>query len=43
MATRGNEMQRGKVRDVEELGQARILGNARNSAGALSGMIFDEI
>jgi hypothetical protein len=42
MATRGNEMQRGKVRGVEELGHARILSNAGNSAGALSDLIFDE-
>jgi hypothetical protein len=28
MTTRDNEMQRLKVRDVEELGHARILGNA---------------
>jgi hypothetical protein len=32
MVTRDNEMQRLKVPDVEELGQARILGNAGNSA-----------
>jgi hypothetical protein len=38
MATRDNEMQHLKVRHVEELGRARILGNARNSAGALSSM-----
>jgi len=31
MATRDNEMQRLKVPDVEELGHARILGNAGNS------------
>jgi len=36
MATRDNEMQRLKVRDVEEIGHARILGNAGNSARALS-------
>jgi len=39
MATRDNEMQQLKVRDVEELGHARISGNAGNLAGASSNLI----